>query len=341
MMVWMWYDWMIVVWWFGSCVCEWVQLKKLQTVVNKVHTLFLVFFKLRNTTQSTSLSFRFLQLFHFTTWLKNFLKTRSLSLQSWLGLMLCILVSPWRPWRAKVFFFILSFINNIKNIKRSSGSSSKVRIGTNSNRIAAEDHPYTIFRFSTQVFMVFRNGGVRLLFFQPLINTNFTKIFFSRPNLKERMSFRDGIIFKISSPHTEKIYIGCSSLPLNRAVSGLRAGAKFRKLSCNILFQAGDIQSEILEKFQDITVLEMRKKLGAIQTQYLEKCVNTNRAGRTNADRYRETKRQLEMYRENKDMFNRKHALKNMRIRGLPPRPSTILKYNITDEEIADCCKRV
>ncbi|CAL6376916.1 unnamed protein product [Bathycoccus prasinos] len=155
------------------------------------------------------------------------------------------------------------------------------------------------------------------------------------------MSFRDGIIFKITSPHTEKIYIGCSSLPLNRAVSGLRASAKFRKLSCNILFQAGDIQSEILEKFQDITVLEMRKKLGAIQTQYLEKCVNTNRAGRTNADRYRETKRQLEMYRENKDMFNRKHALKNMRIRGLPPRPSTILKYNITDEEIADCCFRL
>ena len=39
-MVWKWYDWMIVVWWFVSCVCEGVQLKKLQTVVNKVHTLF-------------------------------------------------------------------------------------------------------------------------------------------------------------------------------------------------------------------------------------------------------------------------------------------------------------
>ena len=155
------------------------------------------------------------------------------------------------------------------------------------------------------------------------------------------MSFRDGIIFKISSPHTEKIYIGCSSLPLKRAVSGLRASAKFRKLSCNILFQAGDIESEVLAKFQDITILEMRKKLGAIQTQHLDKCVNTNRAGRTNADRYRETKRQLEMYRENKDVCNRRHALNNMRIRGLPPRPLTILKYNITDEEIADCCKRV
>ena len=158
---------------------------------------------------------------------------------------------------------------------------------------------------------------------------------------KERMSFREGIVYKISSPNTDKIYIGCSSLPLKKAVSGLRACAKFRKLSCNILFQAGDIQSEVLEKFRDITVLEMRKKLGTIQTQYLEKCVNTNRAGRTNADRYRETKRQLKIYRENKDTFNRKHALKNMRIRGLPPRPSTILKYNITDEEIAECCKRV
>jgi len=102
----------------------------------------------------------------------------------------------------------------------------------------------------------------------------------------------------------------------------------------------GDIQSEILEKFQDITVLEMRKKLGAKQTQYLEKCVNTNRAGRTNADRYRETKIQLKMYRENKDVCNRRHALNNMRSRGLPPRPLTILKYNITDEEIAECCKR-
>ena len=155
------------------------------------------------------------------------------------------------------------------------------------------------------------------------------------------MSFRDGIIFKISSPNTDKIYIGCSSLPLKRAVSGLRASAKFRKLSCNILFQAGDIQSEVLAKFRDITVLEMRKKLGIIQAQHLDKCVNTNRAGRTNADRYRETKMQLKMYRENKDACNRRHALNNMRIRGLPPRPLTILKYNITDEEIAECCKRV
>ena len=155
------------------------------------------------------------------------------------------------------------------------------------------------------------------------------------------MSYREGIIFKISSPNTDKIYIGCSSLPLKKAVSGLRASAKYRKHSCNVLFQAGEIKSEVLAKFQEITVLEMRKKMGIIQAQNLDKCVNTNRAGRTNAERYQDTKRQLKKYQENKDACNRRHALANMRIRGLPPRPLTILKYNITDEEIAECCKRV
>ena len=72
------------------------------------------------------------------------------------------------------------------------------------------------------------------------------------------MSYREGIVFKIS-PNTNKIYIGCSSLPLKKAVSGLRASAKFRKLSCNILFQAGDMKSEVLAKYKDITVPEMRR----------------------------------------------------------------------------------
>ena len=49
--------------------------EELQTVVKEAHTLFLVFFKLRNTTQSTSLIFRFVQLFHLPTCLENILKT--------------------------------------------------------------------------------------------------------------------------------------------------------------------------------------------------------------------------------------------------------------------------
>ena len=93
-----------------------------------------------------------------------------------------------------------------------------------------------------------------------------------------------------------------------KAVSRLRASAKFRKLSCNILFQAGYIKSEVLAKCKDITVPEMRRQMGIYRTQNLDKCVNINRAGRTNADRYRETKMQLKMYRENKYVCNRRHV---------------------------------
>ena len=75
MMVWKWYDWMIVVWWFVSCVLEGVQLKKMQTVVNKVHTLFSRFLQTPKYHKKHSLSFRFLQLFHIRKWLENILKT--------------------------------------------------------------------------------------------------------------------------------------------------------------------------------------------------------------------------------------------------------------------------
>ena len=112
MMVWKWYDWMIVVWWFVSCVCEGVQLKKLQTVVNKVHTLFLVFFKLWNTTQSTLKVFGFCNFFISrhdlrTSWRP--LKTRSSNLQPWLGLMLCILVYPLKTLKSKSVLFYSFF----------------------------------------------------------------------------------------------------------------------------------------------------------------------------------------------------------------------------------------
>ena len=85
--------------------------------------------------------------------------------------------------------------------------------------------------------MVFRNAGVCSLFFQPLINTNFTKIVFSRPHSRNNELSKWHNFQNIITSYRKKIYIGCSSLPLNRAVLGLRASAKIRKLSCNILFR--------------------------------------------------------------------------------------------------------
>ena len=179
---------MTSVWWFVSCVCEGVQLKKLQTVVNKVHTLFLVFFKLRNTTQSTLKVFGFCNFFILRHDFEIFLKTSEdqVSKPS-VAIRFDVVYSRVSPedseeQKCSFLFFLLTIILKYKKVFR---VFIKSTIGTNSNQIAAEEQPYTIFRFSTQVFMVFRNGGVCSLFFQPLINTNFTKIFFSRPNLKK------------------------------------------------------------------------------------------------------------------------------------------------------------
>ena len=122
---------MIMVWWFESGMIEWLWCDGLEVVYAKENNwrnckqlwtkythFFLVFFKLRNTTQSTSLNSRFLQLFHFTRWLENFLKTSEdqvIKPSAVIRFDVCVSSClPWRPWRAKVFFFILSFINNIK-----------------------------------------------------------------------------------------------------------------------------------------------------------------------------------------------------------------------------------
>ena len=79
---------MILVWWFESGMIEWLWCDGLEVVYAKENNwrnckqlwtkythFFLVFFKLRNITQSTSSSFRFLQLFHIRKWLDNILKT--------------------------------------------------------------------------------------------------------------------------------------------------------------------------------------------------------------------------------------------------------------------------
>ena len=129
--------------------------------------------------------------------------------------MSCIPGLIWRPWRAEVFFYSF-FINIIIKYKK----LFRVFIEITNIHELKPNHGWRPLQNHLQNSNTHLHGLQErkrsFTFFQPLINTNFFKIFFSRPNLKERMSFRDGIIFKISSPHTEKIYIGCSSLPLNR-----------------------------------------------------------------------------------------------------------------------------
>ena len=101
------------------------------------------------------------------------------------------------------------------------------------------------------------------------------------------MSYREGIIYNLFSPNTNRCYIGCTTKDLNTTFTHLRAYCKKkRNVSSNEIIEAGSPQIEVLETFQDITIPELRKELGKIQEKYADACINRHRAGRTVKDRY-------------------------------------------------------
>ena len=180
MMVWKWYDCMTSVWWFVSCVCEW---RIANSCKESTHT-FSRF--LQTPKYHTKHSFKF-QFCNFCTshhdsrisW--RLPKTRSKHLQSCFGLMFYILGLIWRPWRAEVFFFILS-INNIIKYKKVFRVFIKI---TNIYTLKPKHGwraPLHNLQISSTHLHGFQVRQCSYSFFQPLIkthkNTNFTKIFF-------------------------------------------------------------------------------------------------------------------------------------------------------------------
>ena len=171
---------MTSVWWFVSCVCEW---RIANSCEESTHT-FSRF--LQTPKYHTKHSFKF-QFCNFCTshhdsrisW--RLPKTRSKHLQSCFGLMFYILGLIWRPWRAEVFFFILS-INNIIKYKKVFRVFIKI---TNIYTLKPKHGwraPLHNLQISSTHLHGFQVRQCSYSFFQPLIkthkNTNFTKIFF-------------------------------------------------------------------------------------------------------------------------------------------------------------------
>ena len=132
MMVWMWYDCMIVVWWFGSCVCEcceWVQIEEITKKCKTKNRL--------NEPQKISLTFKFFCNISPNTATRGFPEDLwRLEKNVFSRDLVCLRVSLciyWRPWRAKVLFFIL-LMKEIYNIKKSSESSGTSRTYTHLNQ---------------------------------------------------------------------------------------------------------------------------------------------------------------------------------------------------------------
>ena len=160
------------------------------------------------------------------------------------------------------------------------------------------------------------------------------------------MSYREGIIYSLSSPNTNQCYIGCTTKDLKTTFTHLRAYSKRnRGVSSNVIIEAGEAQIEVLETFHDITISALRKELGKVQEKYADACINRHRAGRTVKDRYHldSTKfieRQRKFYAKHKEEILRKMTLVNMRKRGLPCTDRVRQRYNITQAEIDDCVTR-
>ena len=112
-----------------------------------------------------------------------------------------------------------------------------------------------------------------------------------------------GIIYKISSPSTDKIYIGSTTNTLaNRFKSHKSNSNKTRSTEIMIL---GDAVIECLEEIEFDDETTLRRLEGEYIKLNLEKCVNKNIAGRTDTEYSAEYKPMY--YLKNKEVIDKKN----------------------------------
>ena len=148
MMVWMWYDCMIVVWWFGSCVCECCERIQIEEIAKKCKTKN----RLKEP-QKTSLTFKFFCNISSIPRHGDSLKIsedsrKTSSVVIWFAFVYPC-VSTEDPEEQKCYF-LYYYIKEIYNIKKSSGSSGTSRTYTQLNQKTGEDFLEMVFRCYAQ-----------------------------------------------------------------------------------------------------------------------------------------------------------------------------------------------
>lgn len=111
---------------------------------------------------------------------------------------------------------------------------------------------------------------------------------------------KSGKLYKVTSPHTEKVYIGSTGKGLGFRFSRHKGmyssfqNNKAKHYSVYEVLKYGDADIYLIEKFKNITKEELKQKEGeAIMNE--ENCVNKNVAGRhrTMQQYYLENKEEL------------------------------------------------
>ena len=117
---------------------------------------------------------------------------------------------------------------------------------------------------------------------------------------------RHGIVYKLSSEYTDQCYIGSTFTKLKKRIQ--YHSQKGNKCTSRILFELGDVKSEILEEGLYETKKELYEIEGKFQRIY--NCVNKQVADRSEkelrqTDQYKIMKRKSDhkYYSKNKDKF--------------------------------------
>jgi len=163
-----------------------------------------------------------------------------------------------------------------------------------------------------------------------------------------------GTVYELFSPNCNKTYIGSTTKSLATRLNAHR----YRN---HPLFDYGEVDIRVLE--QDIPKEELRKREGKHIRERINSVFNTRVAGRTQRERYYEdvdssrayhrqqytpkraggdgNYRQLNRYKENKDVILRDMCIRNAyKYKRLPTKYSQ-LKYCLTKDEIADILKHI
>jgi len=115
-----------------------------------------------------------------------------------------------------------------------------------------------------------------------------------------------GFIYKISSPHTDKIYIGSTILTLEERLKN--HNKKSNQTNSRLILSYGDAVIECLEEveYEDVDIL--RQKEGEYIRQYLDKCVNKIIIGRIHKEWVADNLENVKAYRAKYDKSSKRKA---------------------------------
>ena len=124
-----------------------------------------------------------------------------------------------------------------------------------------------------------------------------------------------GFIYKISSPSTDKIYIGSTIIPLQQRFSLHLSKTKYGINNCNskLIIALGDAVIECLEEVEYEDEDTLRLKEGEYIRQYWDSCVNRIIPGRTQKEYYEEHKQEIANYHREYNKLNREYIAERVK----------------------------